>query len=427
MDEQTLVTETDHQVNTENMELPTISSPAANGDQRPNESPEVGEQTEAVRQNSPGLEPAEPSTHSSVTSEQQRHEESNDEGQGQLPRSDPEIQSIRDVHVEDAIQEKLRDISEVNIMFVGCYGMGKSTLINCLFFEKGKKYNKKAKEGISGPCTTRESAKEPYVLNINGIKYNIYDSPGLQDGSEDDSELLQWISQQHDKIHLVIYCTRMTDYVRPAEIEALKNIKDAFTESIWNNAVIVLTFANKVESPDPDMEDDEYFKSIFEEKVKKLHSIFLEELTLKEDTLKKVTIHPAGSAKKLILPGQSQDWRIDFWRGCLYACAPESKDALFELAKTRHYINWSTAGAAASATSGAVAVVAGIGCTIAGAALTATGFLAAAGIPLLVGGIVGTGLGAAATVGGAAGIHANRKAKKEEEEKKKRAAERAKK
>ena len=408
----------------------TISSSSVNADQRPKESPEVGDQTEAVHQNLQGSDQAEPSTHSSVTSEVQRQGESSDDssqGQEQSPRSDPEIQSIRDMPVEDAVREKLEGVSEVNIVVVGCYGMGKSTLINSLFFEKGKKYDKMAKEGSMGPCTTIETAREPYVLEINGIKYNIYDSPGLQDGIEGDLELLEWISLRHNKIHLVIYCTRMGDDVRPAEIKALENITKAFKESIWNNAVIALTFANKMESTDPEVEDDEHLENVFKKNVERLCSVFIKKLSLKEDTLKKVTILPAGSAKKLILPGNDQDWRFKFWRGCLCACDPEGQEALFELYKTRDYIEKSTAGAKASIVSGSLGIVGGVGCTIAGLVLAGTGNLPAAGIPLLISGIAGTGLSIVATAGGVSSLHANEQAMKEETERKKRAAERAKK
>ena len=421
MDEQTLVIETDHQVNTENMELLTISSPAANGDQRPNESPEVGEQTEAVRQNSPDSEPAEPSTHSSVTSEGELSNDSSD-GQGQLPRIDPEIQSIRDVPVEDAFKEKLRGVPELNIAVVGCFNMGKSALINCLFFEKDQKYNKKAKEGSGESCTTREAAKEPYVLEINDVRYNIYDSPGLQDGSDDDLELLQWISQRHDKIHLVIYCTRMEEAIRPAEIEAMKNVNKAFKKSIWNNTVIALTFANKVEPSDPEIDESEYFEKVLKEQVEKLKNIFISELSLQEATLMKIAnnIFPVGSARKLDLPGRSQDWRVDFWLGCLDACDPEGKKALFELYKTTHYIDMSAGGVKAALASGIAGIVGGVGCMVAGTALTATVFLAGPGIPLLVGGAVGTGLAIGATVGGGRSLYASKKAMKEETERKKR-------
>lgn len=68
-----------------------------------------------------------------------------------------------------------------------------------------------------------------------------------------------------------------------------------------------------------------------------------------------------------------------------------------------------------------------MGCTIAGLVLTGTGILAAAGIPLLIGGITSTGLAVGATAGGVRSLHASNKAKKEEEQGRKRAAERAKK
>ena len=426
IDKQMLVTETDHQDNSDNI---TISSSSINADQRPKESPEVGDQTEAVRQNLQGSDQAEPSTHSSVTSEQQRQGESSDEGQGQSPRLNSKIQSIRDVPVEDAVQEKLKDITELNIVVVGCFSMGKSTLINSLFFERGKKYKKEAKEGSSGPCTTRKTAKKPYVLEIKGINYNIYDSPGLQDGSQEDLELLEWISERHDKIHLVIYCTRMDEPIRPSEIEAMNNVTTAFKKSIWNNTVFALTFANKVEPSDPEVEEDEYFEEVSKGQAKELNNIFISKLSLPEATIKKIekNIFPAGSARKLQLPGRSHDWRVDFWRGCLDACDPEGKEALFELYKTRDYINMSTASASVSTASGAIAIIGGVGSMIAGTALTATGILAPVGVPLIVGGGVSTVLGVAATAGGAGGIHANIKAKKEEKERKKRAAEKARK
>ena len=91
---------------------------------------------------------------------------------------------------------------------------------------------------------------------------------------------------------------------------------------------------------------------------------------MKEHTSKKVAILPVGSAKKLILPGKDQDWRVGFWLGCLDACDPEGKEALFELYKTRHYIDISTIGASAGTASGAVGIVGGVGCMVAGAVFT---------------------------------------------------------
>ena len=132
---------------------------------------------------------------------------------------------------------------------------------------------------------------------------------------------------------------------------------------------IALTFANEVEATDPDIEDGDYFKDVSKEKMKKLRSIFLNELSLKEKTLKKVAILPAGSAKKLILPGKDQDWRFDFWCGCLYACDPEGQEALFELYKTRDYIEKSTGGAKTSIVRENLDIIGGVGGLIAGFAL----------------------------------------------------------
>ena len=343
-------------------------------------------------------------------------------GQAETPTPNPttEVTNVKDVPIEDAIHAKLKGVTEFNIVVVGCFSMGKSTLINALFFEKDKEYEEKAEEGSLAPCTMRESAKEPYILEINGIKYNIYDSPGLQDGEEDDLELLQWISQRHDKIHLVIYCTRMGDPVRPSEIEAMKNITTAFTKSIWNNAVIALTFANQVDSPNPKIKEEEYFEKVMKNKVESLNNTFTK-LSFKKETLNKITknVYPAGSATKLLLPGKSQDWRVDFWRGCLDACDPKGKKALFELAKSKSYIKLALGGGSASTASGIAAIAAGLGCVVAGAVLTGTGFLAPVGIPLIIGGGVSTGLGAAAASGGGGVLYATSQVKKEEEKRKK--------
>ena len=91
--------------------------------------------------------------------------------------------SLHDIPLEDATRQKLDGSTELYVLVIGRYKMGKSTLINCLFFEKGKRYEKLAIEGSMDP-TTKEVT--PYVLKWKDISYNIYDTPGLQDGQEDD-------------------------------------------------------------------------------------------------------------------------------------------------------------------------------------------------------------------------------------------------
>ena len=69
----------------------------------------------------------------------------------------------------------------------------------------------------------------------------------------------------------------------------------------------------------------------------------------------------------------------------------------------------------------------GLGGMVAGAVLTATGILAPVGIPLIVGGLISTGLGAAVTAAGAAGVIVRKQAMKEEIKRRKREAEEMKK
>ena len=114
-------------------------------------------------------------------------------------------------------------------------------------------------------------------------------------------------------------------------------------------------------------------------------------------------IFPTGSARVLKLPGMQEDWRADFWRGCLDACQPEGKGALLQIAwKNAHFVKLFLA--SLGTTTGGAVTVAGVGCTAAGVAFTATGILAPVGVPLLAAGVISTILGVAATAGGAAGI-----------------------
>ena len=66
------------------------------------------------------------------------------------------------------------------MVIVGRYNVGKSTLINSLFFKTGEKCIQRAEEGLLEP-TTRNVAPHRH-----DISHNIYDSPGLQDGNEED-------------------------------------------------------------------------------------------------------------------------------------------------------------------------------------------------------------------------------------------------
>ena len=97
--------------------------------------------------------------------------------------SDDELLSIDsqdDTRLQKAIREKFQDGEPINILVTGKFKVGKSTLINTLFYKEGEPYEI-AEDGFFDP-TTEEVV--PYQFETNGIVYNIYDSPGLQDGKD---------------------------------------------------------------------------------------------------------------------------------------------------------------------------------------------------------------------------------------------------
>ena len=248
-----------------------------------------------------------------------------------MAESSISFRSLSDLPLEDAVRQKLESSKELNLLIIGCYQVGKSTLINSLFYKKGERYEKIAAEGSLQACTQEVRA---HTLIMDGVRLNIYDSPGLQDDSTAaDLEYLSKIKAHCPNIHLVIYCKKMEEPIRPAEKTALKNLNKTFGSSIWDNVVIALTFANQVDPPDPDADEVEYFKQIKtrneEEFDKALKRFIINDASFAK--LKK-RIHPTGSAKVLELPGMEEDWRAEFWYGCIEACREEGKGAVLKMA-----------------------------------------------------------------------------------------------
>ena len=103
--------------------------------------------------------------------------------------------------LEDATRAALQN-KEINILVIGCYHVGKSTLINTLFFDG----EEKAREGASmKPCT---SEVDRYTTQVDGITFNVYDSPGLQDGTGGDRSYILEMAKNCPTLSLLIYTVR---------------------------------------------------------------------------------------------------------------------------------------------------------------------------------------------------------------------------
>ena len=243
--------------------------------------------------------------------------------------------NFKDLDIDEDTREKLQR-KELNVLVVGCYQVGKSALINAIFFEQGKKYER-AKEGeLMKPCTDEVT---PHTLKVGDndtfVTVNIYDSPGLQDGEKDDCEHLKKINKACSNFHLMIYCTKMGEPVRENELKALVNLLKVKA----NNMIIALTFANQVEPADPNEDEASHFEKILSTK-----KIVLCEALKKYgpacNELPTVArrIYPVGSARKLQLH-TTDNWQVDFLLGCLSACELEGKRAMLQVAyKNKHFL-----------------------------------------------------------------------------------------
>ena len=83
------------------------------------------------------------------------------------------------------------------------------------------------------------------------MNIRLLDSPGLDDGTANNEKYLAEIrSKITEKLDLVIFSVKMDDTrFHRDDKDTFKILTETFGKSLWKNAVIALTFANKVEGP----------------------------------------------------------------------------------------------------------------------------------------------------------------------------------
>ena len=129
---------------------------------------------------------------------------------------------------------------KLNILITGKTGVGKSRLVNALV---GKYVAKEGDDKQS--CTAVET---PYVADIEGIEVVIWDSRGLQDGTDNDEDYLNSlkdINLESGGFDIVIYCHKMDDTrFRRDDKDAIRMLTSSFGKDLWKKTVVALTFAN---------------------------------------------------------------------------------------------------------------------------------------------------------------------------------------
>ncbi|MFO0099571.1 MAG: GTPase [Aphanizomenon sp.] len=148
----------------------------------------------------------------------------------------------------EKLTEKFKNERDKKFTFllVGRTGVGKSSTVNSLMGESI------APVGEYEPTTMEVKS---YESEIGGVKFTIIDTPGLCDDLEEkgnDYDYLERIRLGVDRIDLMWFTTRLDDTrVYSDEKRGIKLISEAFKPKIWEQAIIVFTFADN-------LSDDKY-------------------------------------------------------------------------------------------------------------------------------------------------------------------------
>ncbi|MEL6930940.1 MAG: GTPase [Cyanobacteria bacterium J06600_6] len=139
--------------------------------------------------------------------------------------------------------QKLHNAKDKQFTFllVGRAGVGKSSTVNSLM---GKEIAK------VGDFEATTKIVQEYTSEMNGVKFNVVDTPGLCDDLEEegnDSEYLNLMLSQVKEIDSMWFVSRLDDTrVTGDEKRGIKLITQAFGVDVWKHAVIVFTFADNV-------------------------------------------------------------------------------------------------------------------------------------------------------------------------------------
>ena len=144
----------------------------------------------------------------------------------------------------EKIVEKLKADKERRLSFLltGRTGVGKSSTVNSLV---GKEV------APVGDYEATTMSVETYNSDIDGIKFTVIDTPGLCDDieeAENDEKYLGLIKSKVKTFDCLWFVTRLDETrVSSDEKRGIKLISEALGSDVWKHAIIIFTFAGKVE------------------------------------------------------------------------------------------------------------------------------------------------------------------------------------
>lgn len=248
----------------------------------------------------------------------------------------------QEAYVRNTMDDWWRGSNSINILVTGKTGTGKSSLVNSIL---GKNV------AIVGEDLHPQTVKvSSFSGDIDGIKVMVWDSPGLQDGLNDEVAYLQDIERCcKNKIDLFIYCVSMqnTRFVEGnRDIDSMCKLTDKLGKEVWNNSVFVLTCANQfisktrstmVINDATNMKVKEAFDERLEEWKARVRECLQKKLHLSPETIQKMPILPAGRKQfPLLLEGFSvSPWLSELWMGSLLVTKHRAQPALIKMNHNR--------------------------------------------------------------------------------------------
>ena len=251
--------------------------------------------------------------------------------------------------------EKLKQMytqaKSINILMTGKTDSGKSTLINGILGLKISCKTAVTSSSVaedSSDCMTKVAATK-YQVKKGEVDVTVWDSPGLQDGIENQDEYLQQMRTECAARDLTLYCISVVSMRRLAhgyyddnpDVLAMRMLTQTYGTAFWNNAVIVLTFANTLQLFNlhwrrmPIKRKAQAFKLEIQEWEEKIQTILIHNLKVPVKIAKAVKLIPAGNCEKLHLPGNAY-WLSALWFHCLNTIpTPEKQLTLVKITADR--------------------------------------------------------------------------------------------
>lgn len=197
---------------------------------------------------------------------------------------------------------------EIKILLSGKTGVGKSRLTNALIGEE------LAEEGEDvDPQTDKVTA---YEFVKNKVKIAVFDTPGLADATGNDEVYLRKIQAKEKKFDLFLFCTELnTIRFRNDDLETIKKLTSTLGLQLWNQAIVVFTFANEVRRSPSKKAKDKPEKDVFNDRFRGFKRKIQESLLdigVPEEAVMNVPFVPAGDLNEPRLPDRN-NWLTAFW------------------------------------------------------------------------------------------------------------------